>query len=281
MGGIGLVLEGGGLRGMYTSGVLDFFLKNRLDVDYCVGVSAGACNALSYISKQYRLNYRMMIRCIRDRNYLSFLNLIKNGSMFNLDMMFDSMPDRRENFDRDMFRLHAGNFYVAATDCETGRAEYFRVNDFDAGRSVLKASSSLPLISDMVEYEGYRLLDGGLADPIPIRKSVEDGNERHIVVLTQSMGFRERPAMFMGLMEFKYKDYPRLLAVIRKRHEIYNETLDFIMELERQGDAIVLRPSVNVRMSAVDRDMKKLKTLYNTGFEDASRLYDDIWHFVK
>lgn len=279
---IGLVLEGGGMRGLYTAGVLDFFLEQNLHFDYIVGVSAGACNATSYISRQKGRNKVVNTAFINDWRYLSFKSLLINGSLFGIDFLFDEIPNRLVPFDFETFYRSPVNFKIGTTDCKTGRPVYFEKKDLDRKCTVLRASSSLPLISPIVHYRGYDLLDGGISDPIPICRAVADGCQKNVVVLTRNQGYQKEPVSFIEqmMLKIKYRNYPAFIKTIFKRHEIYNETLKFIDLLEQQGQAVVIRPSSRLEVDRFEKNVEKLLELYSQGYADAAAASARIKSFV-
>lgn len=184
-------------------------------------------------------------------------------------------------FDYDAFYNSPSQFLVGTTDCSTGKAIYFTKDEITRDLDVLKASSSLPLISPIVTVNGYELLDGGLADPIPIRKSIQDGNTKNVVVLTQNKGYIKKPDSLLRLYKAKYKKYPELLQTMTTRHELYNETLEYIEKLEKEGSCFVIRPQKPLQVSRLEKDSAKLVDLHQNGYEDAKNLYDQIQSFLK
>lgn len=268
---IGLVLEGGGMRGVYTAGLLDFFMEEGLYFPYVIGVSAGACNATSYISRQKGRNKIVNIDYIKDPRYISYRNLLKEKSLFGMDFIFDEIPNRLTPFDYDRFYSSEQRFVITTTDCHTGKPVYFEKHSCSNILSVLRASSSLPFLAQPVEYEGFTLLDGGVSDPIPVKKSIEDGNLRNVIVLTRNKGYRKKPFKMKLLARKMYPDYECLVGSLFRRHEVYNETLDYIEKLESENKAFVFRPSSPIKVSRIEKDRKKLDSLYEMGYEDAKR----------
>lgn len=275
-----LVLEGGGMRGVYTAGVLDLFLEKDIDMKYCIGVSAGATQTVSYLSKQYKRNYRVNIDYIRDKRYLSFRNLMKTGSIFGMDMLFDIIPNKLDPFDYKEFKEHDATLVVGVTNCETGRPEYYNLNDLDNGFDALRATISLPLVAPIVEYEGKKLLDGGITDPIPIKKSIEDGNEKHVIVLTQHKGYTKGKNKALSFIRRKYKRFPKLIEALEKRHEVYNETLELLDKLEKEGKCFIIRPSEPLNIGRLERNTEKLNNAYEQGYDDAKNLYNKLMVFL-
>ncbi|MDY6226658.1 MULTISPECIES: patatin-like phospholipase family protein [unclassified Clostridium] len=277
-----LILEGGGMRGVYSAGVLDLLLDKNININYCIGVSAGACNCVSYISKQKKRNYRVNINYINDKRYLSFRNLLKTGSAFGMNMLFDIIPNELEPFDHESFRTSGTKFLVGATNCDTGLPEFYPIKDFDEdGYDSLKASISLPLVAKVIEYDNKKLMDGGIAAPIPIQKAIEDGIEKHVVILTQHKGYRKSKSKIMPIIKRKYKNYKGLIDAMENRYKIYNDTLDLLDKLEKEGKCFVIRPSAPLEVSRFERDKNKLETIYNRGYEDAKALSEDLIKFLN
>lgn len=277
-----LILEGGGMRGVYSAGVLDLLLDRNININYCIGVSAGACNCVSYISKQKKRNYRVNINYINDKRYLSFSNLIKTGSAFGMNMLFDIIPNELEPFDHETFRKSGTKFLVGATNCDTGLPEFYTIKDFDEdGYDSLKASISLPLVAKVIEYDNKKLMDGGIAAPIPIQKAIEDGIEKHVVILTQHKGYRKSKSKIMPIIKRKYKNYKGLIDAMENRYKNYNDTLDLLDKLENEGKCFIIRPSKPLEVSRFERDKNKLEDIYNRGYEDAKALSDELIKFLK
>lgn len=278
---VGLVLEGGGMRGLYTCGVLEYFMEKDLYFNYVIGVSAGACNAASYVSRQKKRNEKVIIGFVQDWRYMSIRNLILSKSYFGMDFIFDEIPNKHVLFDFETFYKSPSAFLVGATDCRTGKPMYLNKEDLGNKFQALRASASLPMISPIVKYKGYELLDGGLSDSIPIEKSINDGNSKNIIVLTRNKGYRKRPAKFTTLLKLKYKKYPLLIETMLNRYRKYNETLDYIEQLENQGQAIVIRPSKELEVGRLEKNPQKLRRLLEQGYEDTKHSYERIKEFVS
>ena len=277
---VGLVLEGGGMRGLYTCGILEYFMENQLYFNYVIGVSAGACNAASYISRQQRRNEKVIIGFVKDWRYMSLRNLILSKSYFGMDFIFDEIPNQHVPFDFRTFYESPGVFLVGATDCQTGKPLYLNKDDLGAQFQALRASASLPMLSPIVNYKGYELLDGGISDSIPIKKSIQDGNTKNIIVLTRNKGYRKRPGKFNALLKLTYKNYPQLIETMLNRYKNYNETLDYIEHLEDEGKALVIRPSNKLEVGRLEKDPQKLYRLLHQGYEDTKHSYERIKKFV-
>ena len=277
----GLVLEGGGMRGLYTAGVLDLFLDRGIVFDYVIGVSAGACNAVSYLTGQRGRNYRVNIDYINDKRYMSAGNFLKDGSLFSEEMMFHTIPKELLPFDYEAFRQSKVPFVACCTSCLTGKPVYHRVTDLKADYKPVLASMSLPLVSKMVPYHGDLLLDGGMSDPIPAEKALKDGCDRLIVVLTREKGYRKAPESTLNLAKVLYRKYPKLVNAIAQRHNVYNAQLDLCRKLEDEGRAILINPDEKVCIKRTEKDTTKLDALYHLGYEDARRRADAVEAFLK
>lgn len=278
---IGLILEGGGMRGIYTAGVLDFFIDKNIEVDLVVGVSAGGCHAASYLSKQYKRAYHTNIDYLDNKEYISFRNLIKTGSIFGMDLMFNKIPNELYLYDHDAFSKSKSKFTVVTTNCETGKAEYITLTDMKKDIMYLQASCSIPMFANIVEIDGYKLVDGGVADSIPIEYAIKEGCNKNIVILTRDKTYRKNKVKFSSLIRRKYKKYPNLVKSIENRHLNYNKSLDLVKELEDKGDALVIRPKSPVKVSQIEKDVDKLTKLYNEGYNDAKESYEKIIEFIK
>ncbi len=270
---IGLVLEGGGMRGLYTCGVLEYFLEHNIDFNYIIGVSAGACNAASYISKQKGRNETVNISFSKDKRYMSIRNLIFKKSYFRWDFIFDEIPNKHHLFDFEAFNNSSCKFLIGATDCATGNAVYFNKEDVGKNFTPIIASASLPLISKMVKFKNYELLDGGISDSIPIKKSMLDGNVKNVIVLTRNKEYRKGPIKHTEIYKLKYRKYPKLINAIFNRYKNYNETLDYVEKLENEGKVLVIRPSKPLEVGRVEKDPIRLKALFDNGYEDAKKQF--------
>ncbi|WP_073030996.1 patatin-like phospholipase family protein [Desulfosporosinus lacus] len=277
---VGLVLEGGGMRGLYTCGVLEYFMENDLYFNYVIGVSAGACNAVSYISRQQRRNEKVIIGFVKDWRYMSLRNLILSKSYFGMNFIFDEIPNKHVLFDFETFYNSPGVFLVGATDCRSGQPMYLNKNDLGEQFQALRASASLPMLSPIINYKGHELLDGGISDSIPIKKSIKDGNTKNIIVLTRNKGYKKSPGKFNTLLKLKYRNYPQLIETMLNRYKNYNETLDYIDHLEKEGKAVVIRPTKELEVGRLEKDPQKLHRLLQQGYEDTKRSYERIREFI-
>lgn len=266
---VGLVLEGGGLRGVYTAGVLDAFLDNEVKFPYVIGVSAGVCNAVSYFSKQKGRNIKINVEHCDDKEYFGVRNMLKKGSMFNEEMMFDKLPHQLYPFDYDTYSKEYTKLIAVVTDCERGEPLYYELDDLKNQYDIVKASSWLPFISKMVKFDGKKLLDGGVTDSIPVKKALKDGCEKCVVVLTRPKDYRKEPSKATNLSNVVYRKYPNLIKALYNRHKDYNDTLDYIEKLEEEGKIVVIRPSEALDISRLEKDPQKLLKAYRLGYDDA------------
>lgn len=279
---VGLILEGGGTRGVYTAGVLDALMDSNIYVNNVYGVSAGACNSLSYISHQRGRNFKIFYDYVRDPRYLSMHSYIKTGSMFGLDFIFNELSRDLVPFDYfEFFKSHT-KLSVGTTDCETGKPVYFTKKDMDEDFAAVKASSSLPLVSPIVDFKGYKLLDGGIGDPIAIEKSISDGNEFNIIILTQHKEYRKppKPDFPESVLRSRFKDYPNFIDAMLRRPTVYNRQKELCCELEKQGRAIVIQPSKPMPVGRYTKNLNKLKTVYEWGISDGNDAVEKIKHFM-
>ena len=268
----GLVLEGGGMRGIYTTGVLDWMLDHNYMPDYCIGVSAGACHATSFLSRQRGRSYRVNTAYLEGGKYVGIGNLFKTGSMFGMDFIFDTIPHQLDPFDYDTFLANPCEFYTGVTNVWTGKPEYFPKECLDHDTTVIRASSAIPVFSPIVPYRGNLYLDGGTSDPIPVRRALADGCDRVIVVLTQDRGYEKSPEKFRAIYKGLYHRYPKMVETLDRRHEVYNETRRFVFQLEKEGKAMVIAPRKPVDLSRFEKDLSKLKALYERGAADAEKV---------
>ena len=279
----GLILEGGGMRGAYTAGVLDYFMEQKMQFAECYGVSAGSCHLCSYMSNQIGRALRISINYLDDKNYCSTHSLLTTGDLFNVEMCYDLIPNKLDLYDYKAANNYPGNCYAVATNLETGKAEYLPLKDMRKDIVAVQASSSLPLVSRNVEYNGKLYLDGGMADSIPIRHSIKAGNQKNVVILTRPVGYRKKPISpaTLNMMKIRYHKYPRMVEVMRRRYQIYNKTLDFIEKAEARGKIFVLRPEVIVKIDRIEKDPNKLKVLYLQGYHDAAINRDAMMKYLE
>lgn len=277
----GLVLEGGGTRGSYTAGVLDAFLKENIMFHYIVGISAGAAYGLSYVSGQKGRNKLLIEHHIHKKKYMSLRNLLKNNSFINRDYVFREIQEEHLFFDWEMFQKNRAKLLSGAFDCEEGSTVWLEKEEIDQSYLPIIASSAIPFVSPMVEIKGKKLLDGGILSPIPIEKSIADGNQFHVIVLTQHKGYRKSPAN-LSMAKLFYTHYDKVLDSLEERHHNYNKQLDLCEQLEAEGKAIILRPREKVEVGMAERDVRKLLHLFSRGEEDGAKTVEKMkWMLEK
>lgn len=277
---VGLVLEGGAMRGMYTAGVLDVILDNNIKVDGIIGVSAGVLFGVNYCSKQKGRALRYNKKYAGDKNYMSVYSLLKTGNIINKEFAFYDVPLKYDIFDTEEFKKSKTDFYATVTNVETGNAEYIKLDDVIDQMEVLRATGAMPFVSEIVEYDGKKYLDGALADSIPLTKCMEMGYDKIVVVLTKTLNYRKKkPAEFLA--KVVYKDYPNLINAINTRYIRYNESLDKITALESKKEIFVLRPSRKVKMSRIEKDPDKLQEMYDLGVNDCEKLLSELKKYLK
>ena len=280
---LGLVLEGGGMRGIYTAGVLDEFLLNGISVDGLVGVSAGILHGISYVSEQMGRNVRYCIKYRGDKRFMSLRSLIRTGNICETEFCYHEIPDELYPFDYETYCRNAKKVevYSCATNLETGKGEYIRITDVKAQIEAIRASASLPMVSKIVEYEGMKLLDGGTADSIPVDFMRASGFARNIVILTRTAGYQKGADRTMPVMKRIYKDYPEYVRAAADRQKNYNETLERLAGYEEAGEALVLRPSRDLGVGRTEKNVENLKRMYKLGRFDAQNRMEEIKAYVK
>ena len=267
----GLVLEGGGMRGVFTSGVLDAFMKHELYFPYVVAVSAGALNGLSYMSRQPRRARYSNIDLLKKYDYLSLKHLIRRGSIFDPNLLYERFPNEILPFDYEAYRRNPAVFEMVTTNCLTGRPCYLTEKEDDRRMiTIAKASSSLPYVAQMTFVDGVPMLDGGIVDSIPVVRAIDRGYSPNVVVMTRNRGFRSTEPEFKVPRLF-YKEYPRLRVVLSHHVEAYNEQLALLERMEEWGEVVCIRPERPLEVDRMCRDVKKLEALYEEGFQLGER----------
>lgn len=279
----GLILEGGGMKGIYTSGVLDFFLDKGIEFSGCYGVSAGACSMCSYLSKQRKRAYHVNVDYLEQKAYCSMKSLLKTGDLFGADMCYGLIPDYLNPYDHDTFNKYQGKAYAVVANIKTGQAEYMPLEDMRTDIVAVRASSSMPLVSRNVKIGGELYLDGGIADSIPIRRSMKDGNKKNVIIMTKEEGYVRQPisAAELALIKARYIRYPKVYELMRERHITYNSTVQYIEEMQEQGNVFVIRPKQQSDVGRVEKDRAKLDALYEEGYRDGENCYDALMEYLK
>ena len=279
----GLVLEGGGMKGIYTAGVLDFFLEKGLEFSSVYGVSAGACHMCSYLSKQKGGALDISIDYLDSKKYCSVESLLMTGDLFNVNTCYHLIPDYLYPYDHDAFEQYQGKAYSVVTNIATGKPEYLRLRDLRKDIVKVQASASLPLVSRNVKIDGSYYLDGGISDSIPLRKSIMDGNRKNIVVMTKETGYiREATAgVQLALIKARYLKYPEVYKLMAERHIHYNDTLKYIERQQENGQAFVIRPREKSNVGRIEKDKEKLLALYKDGYRDAADCYEELLAYLE
>ena len=277
----GIVVEGGGMRGIYGAGVLDVLLENDIKVDGLIGVSAGAIHGCSFVSGQKGRSIRYNLKYSRDPRYMSMRSLIRTGDMFGIDFCYRELPETLDPFDNETFESSSTEYYVTCTDVETGQPVYHRCPSLRGDRiDWVRASASMPLASRIVELDGKKLLDGGVADSIPVMAFRKMGFKKDLVILTRPEGYRKKQNPMLPLIRRAYREYPEFVETAASRHLVYNRELDEISRLEREGEILVIRPSRRIKISRTERRPERIEQMYRLGREDAMKAFSGIKAFM-
>lgn len=273
---IGLVLEGGGMRGTFTSGVLDYMMDHNIEVPYGIGVSAGACNGVSYVSHQRGRARFSNIELLDKYKYIGINHLIRTGSIIDMDMLYNRFTEEILPFDYDAYFARPMRFEMVTTDCLTGKACYMEEHT-DRRRliDIVKASASLPYVCPICQIDGRPMLDGGIVDSIPIERAISQGYERCIVVLTRNRGYRKKEKTFR-LPAFVYHKYPHLREALKQRSIAYNRQLEMVERMEAEGRIIVIRPENPIVVDRMEKNVQKLTDLYNEGYACAKNILSKV-----
>lgn len=277
----GIVLEGGALRTIFSSGVCDAFVEADLLPDYVVGVSAGIAYGVSYVSRQPRRNLEILMTYANDKRYMSKRNLFKpsNRCYFGLKFTYDDIPNRLVPFDYGTFRAFPGEVEAVVTNLETGRPEYLPVPRQDDQFQVLQATCAMPLLFPIYHINGIPCLDGGSSDGIPYERAVQKGCDRVVVILTRERNYRRTPEKYQALVELRYRRYPKFCAVMRSRAERYNACRERLFQLERDGKVILLAPKSTQGFSRIEKDVEKIKALWQDGYDQGRARAEEIRAF--
>ncbi|MBR5527575.1 MAG: patatin family protein [Clostridia bacterium] len=278
----GLVLEGGAMRGLFSAGVTDVFLENDITFDGMVGVSAGAAFGCNFKSRQHGRALRYNLKYCRDSRYCSIRSLIKTGDLFGVDFCYRKLPFELDPFDVDTFRKNPMEFYVVCTDLTTGKAAYYKCDDgAERDLEVFRASASMPLVSRIVYKDGTPLLDGGIADSVPLKFFEDKGYEKNVVVLTRPADYIKGENKALPLIKRALREYPAATEAMRVRHEVYNESVKYAESAEKDGRVFIIRPPQKLPVGRLCKDPKKLHKVYNIGRETALSCLDELKEFLK
>ena len=278
--GIGLVLEGGAKRGIYTAGVLDVLLENNLIADSVVGVSAGAVHGVSYVSKQIGRSIRYYMKYSNNYKFMSLLNWILTGNVVDTKFCYYELPEKLDPFDHETFENSKTNFYAVCSNVETGKSEYILCKELKHSITYLRASASLPVFSKIVEIDNKKLLDGGICDSIPLKASINLGNKKNIVVLTRPQGYKKKKSCLLPLSRWVYRKFPNFVKALENRHIMYNNELDFVEnEALKSDNVLIIRPSIDLGVKHMEKDLNKVNAMYELGRTDALKALDKIKNF--
>ena len=276
----GLVLEGGGVRGIYTAGVLDVFLEHGIRFDRVTGVSAGAIHGCSYLSGQKGRSIRYYRKYVSDPRFMSFRSWLTTGDIVGADFCYRELPDVLDVYDHEAFLANPTPYWAVCTDVETGEPAYIRLTDMRGQIDYLRASASLPYFSRIVALDGRRYLDGGCADSIPVEAMARMGYGRNVVVLTRDASYRKKPEM-TAMAKIVYRKYPAFVRTLERRHEMYNGQLQRVEELQQAGSAFVIRPSEPLEIGRLERDPQKVQRVYDRGREDALNALESLKDWME
>ncbi len=278
----GLIMEGGAMRGMFTAGVLDVLMENGLVTDGAIGVSAGAVFGCNYKSHQIGRVIRYNTEYCNDKRYASFKNLVKTGNLYSEQFCYHEVPEKLDPFNEAAFAASPMDFFVVCTDVKTGEPIYHKCRKGDAEDVLwMEASASMPLAAKIVKIGHYGLLDGGVADSIPVRFFESIGYKRNLIILTQPKGYIKKKNKFLPAIRAKYFRYPAFVEAVADRHERYNETLSYIWMLEQAGKDYVIRPPIPLEIGAMERDPAQLRRVYETGRAVAQIQVEKIRDFLN
>lgn len=263
-----LVLEGGAMRGLYTAGALDVLLDNHIEVDAVYATSAGVLFGVNYISKQRGRTIRYNKKYAADPRYMGIKSLLTTGNIINKDFAYYEIPFKLDVFDQKSFSESKTKLFATITNVVSGAVEYRRVNNVLQQMELLRATSAMPFVSEMVALDGQFYLDGGLSDSIPLKQCIADGYQQIVVVLTRCAGYRKQKRNPLPAKIF-YKKYPELIKTINMRYAMYNRQMDFVEQLEQEGKIVVVRPSEYVKIARIEKNATRLQAMYDLGIKDA------------
>ena len=277
----GLILEGGAMRGLFTAGVTDVMMEEKITFDAMIGVSAGAAFGCNYKSGQIGRARRYNKKYCRDKRYCSLHSLITTGDLYGADFCYRKLPEELDLFDNEAFEKNPMEFYVVCTDVNTGKAVYKKIEDSRVGLQWFRASASMPLVSRIVEIDGEKYLDGGIADSIPVKFFEKEGFTRNVVVLTRPKGYIKKKSSLMPLIRCAMRKFPKMAEAMANRHKIYNETTAYIEEKEKKGEILVIRPSKPLPVKRTEKNPENLEKAYQAGREEAKKRIEEIKEFLS
>ena len=273
------VLEVGAMRGLYSAGVLDVFMQNGVSTDAIYGVSAGALFGINFKSKQIGRAIRYNLKYAHEKNYMGLYSLITTGNIMNNEFCFNKLVYELDKFDFDTFDSSPIEFYAVVTNVETGKAEHIKITNSREQLEVLRASGSMPFVSEIVEFNGSKYLDGAITDSIPLQKALDEGYGKIVVVLTRTENYLKRKECLP--YSLVYRKYPKFVECGKRHFEMYNETLKLVKKHENDGRIVVLRPSLNLKIARVEKNLDKLNAIYNLGVSDCTANLDEIKKYLE
>ena len=276
----GLVLEGGGVRGIYTAGILDVFMEHGVTFDGVIGVSAGAIHGCSYLSGQKGRSIRYYKKYCNDPRFMSFKSWLKTGDIVGADFCYRELPDVLDPYDHEQFNKCNTAFYVTCSNVETGQAEYIQITDMKTQIDALRASASLPYFSRVVEIGGKKYLDGGCTDSIPVEAFQKMGYEKNVVILTRDISYRKEPEL-KALPKLCYRKYKAFSEALLNRHTSYNRAVEKILEMEKKGQIFVIRPEQPLNIGRMEKDPKNVQRVYDIGYRDGMRYLKELTDWLK
>lgn len=278
----GLVMEGGAMRGIFSAGVMDVLMENNVDFDGLIGVSAGACFGCNYKSKQSGRVIRYNLRFCKDKRYCSLHSLITTGDMFGAEFCYDTIPNKLDLFDSETYVKNPMKFYVNATDVESGKPVYHCLETVEPKElEWIRASASMPMAARIVNIDGKKLLDGGIADSIPLKFMERSGYDKNVVILTQPRDFVKKSGKSASMIKFLYRKYPNLVNVYLNRPKIYNEQLAHIRRSEKNGTAFVIAPPEKLPIGHIEHNQDKLLEVYRIGRNTARKRLPELLKFMN
>lgn len=278
----GLVLEGGAMRGLWTAGILDVMMEHHIEPDGLIGVSAGAAFGCNYKSRQIGRAIRYNTRFAKDPRYSGVRSLLKTGDYFNAKFGYHVVPYEYDIFDIKTFEENPMQFTIVCTDVETGKAVYHDIQQVNYDElEWLRASASMPVVSKIVEVQGRKLLDGGVGDSIPLEFFEKNGYDRNIVILTQPAGFQKSPNKLMPIIRIALRKYPLMVKALEERHIMYNQQLEYVVEAEREGRCLVIRPEGKIPIGHISHDPERMRLVYDMGRKMGERNIEKIKAFYS
>lgn len=278
----GLVLEGGAMRGLFTAGVLDVMLEEGLTVDGVIGVSAGAAFGCSFHSGQKGRTLRYNLAYAKDKRYCSFYSLMTTGDLYGAEFCYHTLPDELDIFDNEAFNNNPAEFWLVTCDVETGEAVYHKCGKMSYEQMEwFRASASLPLVSRVVEVDGKKMLDGGIADSIPLKFFESIGYEKNLVILTRPADYRKTPNKLMPLIRWGMRKYPNMAKAMERRHQVYNDALAYIQSQKENPNLMVLQPEEELPMSRIEKNPERLQKAYDLGRETALSHLEELKAFLR